>query len=181
VAITDHNETRFARVLQKELGYKVIVGEEIRTIDGEIIGLFLKKTIPPGLSVKETVSEIKTQEGLVYIPHPFETGRNSLQEDILQTIIKEIDVMEFFNGRGIVRGKRQEARKFASDNGIAMAASSDAHCVQGVGTAFSMISEFPHKSSLRKLLAGSSHQTKYAVWYSLLCPGFNKIKNKLFL
>src|SRR6266852_4695389 len=71
VAVTDHNSIAFAQKLQAELGERIIVGEEITTAEGEIIGLYLKKTVPGGRSLAETVRSIKEQDGLVYVPHPF--------------------------------------------------------------------------------------------------------------
>ncbi len=77
IAITDHDTITFASDLQAQLGVRIIVGEEITTTEGEIIGLFLSKGIPPGLSPEETIHRIRRQNGLVYIPHPFETVRKS--------------------------------------------------------------------------------------------------------
>lgn len=181
VAITDHNETGFAKALQNELGDKVIVGEEVKTLDGEVIGLFLNKTISPGLSAKETVNHIKNDGGLVYVPHPFETGRDSLQEHTLKMIIKDVDIIEVFNARGILWGKPKEAEKLAVSEKIAMASSSDAHCKMGVGSAFNVTRGLPKRDSLEKLLREGMLQRKYASLISLLCPGINKIKNKAVL
>src|ERR1700691_2165361 len=66
IAITDHNETRFARIMQEKLGKGIIIGEEISTKEGEIIGLYLRETIPGGIGVDEAIASIKRQEGLVY-------------------------------------------------------------------------------------------------------------------
>ena len=88
VAITDHNETRFAGIMQKKFGDKIIIGEEIKTKEGEIIGLFLKKTIASGQSTEETAAAIHLQGGLVYIPHPFETRR----KDCKNRFWKELQV-----------------------------------------------------------------------------------------
>ena len=181
IAITDHNQTGLAKALNDELGPRIIVGEEIKTLDGEIIGLFLTKTISPGLTVQETVSQIKNDGGLVYIPHPFETGRHSLQEEGLKTIIKDVDIIETFNGRGILRGKHKKAHDLAMDEKLAKAASSDAHCKIGIGVTFSITKKFPTKESLAKLLIEGELQKKYPPIVSLLCPSVNKIKNKLFL
>ncbi|HVF69881.1 MAG TPA: PHP domain-containing protein [Xanthomonadales bacterium] len=181
IAITDHNETSFARVLNSELGDKIIVGEEVKTTDGDIIGLFLKRTIPPGLSAVETVSEIKKDGGLVYIPHPFEKIRDSLQEEDLMKIINQVDIIEVFNGRGVWRGQPDKAAEVAFTHKAAMASSSDAHCLPGIRTAYSLISKFPDRGSLRELLQKGQLQRKHAAFYSLICPGFNKLKNKLFI
>lgn len=181
IAITDHNETSFARALNDTLGQKIIIGEEIKTLEGEIIGLYLTKTISPGLSAQETISQIKNDGGLVYIPHPFEIGRDSLQEEDLKTIIKDVDIIEVFNGRGILRGKPQIAYKLALTEKAAMASSSDAHCRMGIGTSFSVTKQFPTKETLLKLLMEAELQQKHAPMISLLCPGINKVKNKLVL
>src|SRR5258708_13138559 len=74
IAVTDHNEVEGGKIIQKVGPFQGIIGEEIRTKDGEISGLFLKKRIPPNLGAEETIAEIKAQGGLVYIPHPFATG-----------------------------------------------------------------------------------------------------------
>ena len=181
IAITDHNETRFARILHKKLGDKIIVGEEIGTQQGEIIGLFLKETIPGGLTIEETVAAIKHQGGLVYIPHPYETFRKGVQEASLQQIKKEISIIEVFNGRGRFRGKATLASAFANENKLAKAASSDAHGVQGLGITFSWLDEIPTKDNLVKSLTNPTLKTDYAPIYTFLFPLMNRIKNKIIL
>ena len=71
VFITDHNEIS-AAAAASDLGVRVIVGEEIRTPDGDIIGLFLTERVPYVLPVAEVVARIRSQGGLVYAPHPFD-------------------------------------------------------------------------------------------------------------
>ena len=93
IAITDHNEIDFALNLYKDFPKNIIVGEEIMTNDGEIIGLFLKKLIPKHLSVIKTIELIKEQNGLVYIPHPFDLMRAGIGEDLLKKHIKDIDTL----------------------------------------------------------------------------------------
>lgn len=181
IAITDHNETRFARILHEELGDKIIIGEEIQSKDGEIIGLFLTKTIPGGLSAVETVAAIKRDSGLVYIPHPFEKGRHGLQIETLKLIAQDIDIFEVFNGRGFFRGKSNDAYDFANKSKLVRVASSDAHCMSGIGYTYSSVAQMPNKNSLVKLLKKDVLQNGYGPWYSYLCPGINKIKNKIIL
>ena len=72
IAVTDHNQIEGAIRLQKMAPFKVIVGEEILTKEGEIIGLFLKKRISAGLSMKATINRIRNQGGIVYLPHPYD-------------------------------------------------------------------------------------------------------------
>ena len=75
IAITDHDHIEAARKLKAEFAEQIIIGEEITTSQGEIIGLFLKYKIKPMQSIYETINEIKSQGGLVYLPHPFDIIR----------------------------------------------------------------------------------------------------------
>ena len=179
IAITDHNETRFAQMMNKKFGEKIIIGEEIKTKDGEIIGLFLKKTIPPDLSAKQAIRAIREQDGLVYIPHPFETIRKGLQRQVLEAIVEDIDIFETFNGRGRFHGKTKESERFAKAYNLVAAASSDAHGYHGIGKTFTTIKNIPNKSTLKKLLLEGSPQKIYAPLMSYLYPITNMIKNKL--
>lgn len=181
VAITDHNEVRFAKQMQEKFGEKIIVGEEIGTTEGEIIGLFLDKKIPGGLSARETAAQIKLQNGLVYIPHPFETFRKGIQQASLEDIVRDVDIIEVFNGRGKWRGKPLEAEKFAKMHGITIAASSDAHGYMGVGFTYSKAAKTPDRKSLKKILAEGELKREYAPLLSLFTPFINKIKNKIVL
>src|SRR5579859_1723916 len=121
IAITDHNETSFARIMRKKLGDCIIVGEEIDTQEGEIIGLYLKETIPGGIGLDEAIASIKHQGGLVYIPHPYEHFRRGLQKSAMLRIAGDTDIVEVFNGRGRFRGKPELAMQFASANNIPQA------------------------------------------------------------
>jgi predicted metal-dependent phosphoesterase TrpH len=181
VAITDHNETRFARIMQQQLGEQIIIGEEIGTKEGEIIGLFLEEKIPGGLTAEETIKEIKKQNGLVYIPHPFETFRKGLQEQVLERIAESIDIVETFNGRGIWRGKNDLALAFATKHHIVSAVSSDAHCFLGLGKTFSSIQHVPVRENIMTLLKQADLNKEYAPLLSLLCPTVNKVKNKVLV
>jgi len=175
VAITDHNEIKLAEELEKEFGEKIIIGEEIDALEGEIVGLYLKRCIPGGLNVRTTVRQIHKQGGLVYIPHPFEKLRKGLKEDALEKIKDEVDIIEVFNARARWRGEGERAMNFANKFDLTKASSSDAHCMMGVGFSYSMISDFPKRNSLVKLLRGSKLEKSYAPMISYLCPGINKI------
>ncbi len=74
-----------------------------------------------------------------------------------------------------------EAIEFSTKSELAMASSSDAHCISGIGSAYSVVNQLPDKNSLVKLLKTAVLQKEYAKWYSYFCPGFNRIKNKLVL
>lgn len=181
IAITDHNETSFARIMQRKLGDKIILGEEITTTAGEIIGLYLTETIPGGISIEDAVASIKHQGGLVYIPHPFEIFRKGLRRRTVESILSDIDIIEVFNGRGRFRGKPRQAEKFAKQYNLTEAASSDAHGVKGLGYTSSLLTELPTRGTLKKLLEKAILDKTYAPFYTLFYPTLNRIKNTVIL
>ena len=167
--------------MQKKLGDRIIVGEEVTTTEGEIVGLFLKETIPGGLTPEETVAQIHAQGGLVSIPHPYEVFRKGLKQSSLDKIYQSIDIVEVFNGRGIIRGKPDESLSFAKKHILSTAANSDAHCRFGLGITYSSVTEFPTQKNLKRLLERPALQRHYAPFYTLFCPFLNRIRNKLLL
>ncbi|HEX8965482.1 MAG TPA: PHP domain-containing protein [Patescibacteria group bacterium] len=179
IAITDHNEINFAVYLQRKLGGKIIIGEEIKTLEGEIIGLFLKEKVAPKLSIKETMKRIHSQNGLVYIPHAFEVQRESISYNTFLENKNEIDIIEVFNARSFGRKKTHQTKEIAEKLKISQAASSDAHCYIGIASSFTLIYNSPTKDNLRIVLKNAQRQEKYASPYSYLCPFINKIKHKL--
>lgn len=179
IAITDHNETAFARKMNREFGEKIIIGEEITSLEGEIIGLFIKETIPPRLSAKQTAEMIRDQGGLVYIPHPFEKLRHGISEETLVKILDRTDIIEVFNARARFRGAAKKAIKFARDYNLASASSSDSHCRLGIGSSYSIVHFAPDAKNFPGLLANGSLIKHYAPILSYLCPAINKIKRKI--
>ena len=113
----------------------VIPGEEVKTDrDGEVIGLFLREEIPRGLSFVDTLAAIREQEGVVYVPHPFDRMHSIPAPATLHKHLPEIDVLEVYNARLLFDGYNDEALRFARKYGLLQGAGSDAHVLQGVGT-----------------------------------------------
>jgi len=143
IAIADHGTAEGALKMQNIAPFPVIVSEEILTRHGEIMGMFLKETIPSGLSVTETISRIKAQGALVNIPHPFDIFRQStLDSSVIKTIIGQIDLMEVFNARYFLPQSAVKAQAFAQKHGIPQSAGSDAHTPDEIGNAYIEIPEF---------------------------------------
>ena len=138
IAITDHNvfggaQEAVARARGRDL--IVIPGEEVKTDDqGEVIGLFLREEIPRGMSFAETVAAIREQEGVVYLPHPFDRMHAIPFPATVHRHLHEIDVLEVYNARLLFEGYNDEAARFARKYGLPAGAGSDAHVLQGVGT-----------------------------------------------
>ena len=136
IAITDHNEVSGAlEARAKANGIKVIVAEEVKTADqGEVIGLFIEEKIPRGLSLEETIAEIKRQGGLVYVPHPFDRLHSVPDYEHLLDVLDEVDAIEVFNPRVAISEFNEEAVRFAAKYRIPAGAGSDAHVPQGLGS-----------------------------------------------
>jgi predicted metal-dependent phosphoesterase TrpH len=138
IAITDHNEISGAleaRAQAAAAGVKVIVGEEVKTAgQGEVIGLFIEEKIPRGLSLAETVAEIKRQNGVVYVPHPFDRMHAVPDYEHLLPILDDVDAIEVFNPRVAITSFNDEAARFAAKYRITAGAGSDSHVAQGLGS-----------------------------------------------
>lgn len=138
IAVTDHNVFGGAlEAVERSRGRDLIVipGEEVKTDDqGEVIGLFLREEIPRGMSFSATVAAIRDQEGVVYLPHPFDRMHAIPFPATLHRHLHEIDVLEVYNARLLFEGYNDEAVRFARKYGLPAGAGSDAHVLQGVGT-----------------------------------------------
>jgi predicted metal-dependent phosphoesterase TrpH len=139
IAITDHNEISGAfeaeEIAARIGGIKVIVAEEVKTAhEGEVIGLFLRERIERGMSMKETIAEIRRQGGLVYVPHPFDRLHSVPDYEHLLEIVDEIDILEVFNPRVAFSSFNEEAVRFARKYAIVPGAGSDSHVAQGLGS-----------------------------------------------
>ena len=138
IAVTDHNEVsgaHEARAKAAEYGVKIIVAEEVKTANqGEVIGLFIEEKIPRGLTLAETVAEIKRQGGLVYVPHPFDRMHAVPDYEHLLTIIDDIDAIEVYNPRVAIGSFNEEAQRFAAKYRILAGAGSDSHVAPGLGS-----------------------------------------------
>ncbi|MFC1970383.1 PHP-associated domain-containing protein [Chloroflexota bacterium] len=159
IAIADHGTTEGALKIQAIAPFPVIVAEEILTPHGEIMGMFLKETIPSGLSVEETLSRIKGQGGLVNIPHPFETIRGSaLNSKVIEEMADQIDLMEVLNSRSPFPANSNKARAFALEHSITRSAGSDAHTIFEIGNAYVEMPDFNGKDEfLQSLEQGNIH------------------------
>ena len=138
IAVTDHNAFGGAlETVDEARGRDLIVipGEEVKTDDqGEVIGLFLEREIPRGLSFADTIAAIREQNGLVYLPHPFDRMHTIPDPATLHRHLADIDVLEVYNARLLFEAQNDEALRFARKYDLTMGAGSDAHVLQGVGT-----------------------------------------------
>lgn len=178
IAITDHNQTEFARKLHEQLGDRIIVGEEINTTHGELIGLFLSQTIAPYQSPRVTAEAIHSQGGLVYVPHPFETVRKGMPSTILDEISDVVDIVEVFNGRAVFQNRTSKALTWAKQHEVRQAAGGDAHGLRGLGYTYTTVESIPTVATLLTLLDNAHITHRRPPFSTLLYPKFNRAKKK---
>jgi predicted metal-dependent phosphoesterase TrpH len=144
ICVTDHNVTSAAvTAAERDIGIRIVIGEEIRTPSGDIIGLFLTERIPYVLPLGQVVSLIRGQGGLVYLPHPFDPGRSSLGAAATRLCAAgEADVIEVFNAKIEDQARNGQAAELAARYGLAAAAGSDAHDPDGIGAAYLEMPDF---------------------------------------
>jgi predicted metal-dependent phosphoesterase TrpH len=146
LAITDHDRIDGALRARDAApqGLQVIVGEEIRTADGDLIALFLEQAVEPHRPVRETIEAVRVQGGLVGIPHPFDRFRGSMLKDPrLEAMAQLVDWVETHNARVVGGSGNERAQQFAREMGLPGVAVSDAHSVLEVGVAYTALDSDP--------------------------------------
>jgi len=169
LAITDHNEIKGAIIYQKKFkkyNIDVIVGEEIFTKDGEIIGLYLNKKIEPGLSAIETVNEIRKQSGLVYIPHPYDLKRikTVLKSNALDLIKNDVDFIECHNGRNIDKEFSTKQNEIAEKYSKIKIVGSDAHTSCELGRNYVLVDKYSRNTLKEDVENGTLVKAKYKIF-----------------
>jgi predicted metal-dependent phosphoesterase TrpH len=160
----------------------VILGEEVSTSDGEVVGIFLQRTIPRGLTADQTADEIHAQGGLVSIPHPFDPFRAShIRREPLERLAAagKIDMVEVFNSRVTFSRHNEEAAEFATRHALPGIACSDSHSAFEVAMSFNALPAFTTAEELREALAENEWHgtrstvlihltTRWAVWSNIV-------------
>jgi hypothetical protein len=142
VAVTDHDSIDGARHLCEIADIKVIIGEEVTTRDGDLIGLFLQEWIRPGMSARATAEAIREQGGLVLLPHPFVSvfghglGRTSWG------IADWIDAVEVHNAQNVLRRPDRRAAEFARERGLPVYVGADSHSRHSIAPCFQIMPDF---------------------------------------
>ena len=164
IAVTDHNVITGALEAQAkaaEFGVKIILAEEVKTADqGEVIGLFIEEHISRGMTLAETVAEIKRQGGLVYVPHPFDRMHAVPDYEHLLGIVDDIDAIEVYNPRVAIGSFNEEAERFAAKYRILAGAGSDSHVAPGLGSVRVRMADFDGPQEFLEALREAEITTK---------------------
>jgi predicted metal-dependent phosphoesterase TrpH len=177
LCITDHNAIRGAVDIADSLPCRVVVGEELRTHAGEIIGLFLTERVPMGTPPLEAARAIREQGGVVYVPHPFDPMRRNLAESALHELVGEglVDAIEVLNAKTSLRSLNERAARFARDHGLLAGAGSDAHVPLALGAAYVEMPDFDDAADFLKKLSAATivghHWDEPRPWTSRVLPG----------
>ncbi len=143
IAVTDHNTIEGAIEVRRIAPFTVIIGEEVASASGEIIGLFLNEAIPKGLTPLETVTLIRQQGGLVSIPHPYDRFRRSvITPQGIEEALPYVDVVEVFNSRNTLDADNRKAAELAEAHGLLTSGVSDAHTTMELGRTYVEMPEF---------------------------------------
>ena len=169
LAVTDHNTMAGAFEMAERLPIPVILGEEIKSTEGDIIGLFLSEEILRDLSPAETVAAIRAQDGLVLVPHPFDgLRRSALGRAAVDSIVDDIDILEVFNGRTLRRRDNDSAAAYAGEHGLIKSVGSDSHLAAEIGHCRqSMRSWDGPRDFLASLREAELHATLAPAWVHL--------------
>ena len=180
VAVTDHNTIAGGLALREWAPLRVIVGSEVRTSEGEIIGLFLHEEIARGLTPEETIRHIRDQNGLVMIPHPFDRFRQSrLTEEALMRILPQVDIMEVFNARTAFERDNRRADLLASEHGLIPVAGSDSHTAQELGHAYVEMADFASPQAFLDSLRAGSLVKRRSSWFVHAHTRWTKLRSRL--
>lgn len=179
--VTDHDRIDAAAYLVRSAATRVIIGEEISTSDGDLLGLFLREAIPPGLRAEESAKRIKAQGGVVAIPHPCDIFRKKrFKPDRLKEFLQSglVDCIEAWNSRNIMRSSNQKAYELGGKYGLPVFSASDSHTAVEVGKSGVCMDDFKDSETFLKALRGAELiREKSPLWVH----GITKIRKTLDL
>lgn len=177
VCVTDHNAVHVAQTLSADLDVRVVVGSEIKTREGELIGLFLDERISFGLPSGECARRIREQGGLVYVPHPIGPRNHAMGEAAMDALLSEglLDAVEVFNSRNPSEAHNRAAGTYATRRGLPGGSGSDAHYPDEIGAAWLELPDFDGPDDLIASMAdavvvGERHPPSRSAWRPRIIP-----------
>lgn len=178
VALTDHNTTIGAFELQKQAPdwLTVIIGEEVHSREGDVIGLFLTENIAPEQPIEETIKQIKSQGGLVLLPHPMDRLRKSaVGPEVAERVKNSLDFISIFNSRCLFNADNKKAAGFAKANHIPSYVESDAHSTAEVGRALNVIPPYKNPEEFKESLKQATFITRASGPVAHLRSKYNRL------
>jgi predicted metal-dependent phosphoesterase TrpH len=183
IAVTEHNRLDGALVAKALAPDLVIIGEEIMTTHGEIIGYFMREEVPRGLTPEETIRRLRAQDAVITIPHPLDSVRRSaMRRDAVLAVIDQVDALEVLNARCVRQQDNVDAAELARQHHKLVTAGSDAHTLFEIGRCYVEMPPFEDNAeSFRSALQQTrpcgavsplwTHiASRYAYWRKRLFP-----------
>ncbi len=180
IAITDHNQIEEALAAKAITPEMVIVGEEIQTTKGELLGYFMSDRVPPGLTPLETIHRLRDQGAVICIPHPFDPFRSKdWKPGDLEALVPHVDAVETFNARCLGIRPNLEAALFANENDLLQIVGSDAHTLNELGMATLVMPNFNDVESFIEGLSIAEQNTELSPFYVHLFSNYAKFSKLL--
>ncbi|OLB92975.1 MAG: hypothetical protein AUI15_19545 [Actinobacteria bacterium 13_2_20CM_2_66_6] len=156
IALTDHNSVEGALNLVRLAPELAIAGEEAKTLEGEVIGLFITSRVPPFLAPEEAMDLIHGMGGLTYIPHPLDRHRANFRPARLVELAPRIDIIESYNPWCDASANRAAAQ-LAEDLGKAQATGSDSHSADELGKSWMEMDDYTSTEDFLEKLRYARH------------------------
>jgi predicted metal-dependent phosphoesterase TrpH len=155
LAVTDHDTIEGALRLRHMTDIRVIVGEEISTQQGHLVGLFLEKRVPPGMSARDSALAIREQGGLVFAPHPFVGSVGCGLGRAVYQITDLLDAVEVCNGQNLLPTADRRARRFAAEAGLPGYVGADSHAASSIAPCYQFLRDFNSPAEFRAALGSA--------------------------
>ncbi len=166
ICVTDHDTIEGALHLRDVTDIRVVVGEEISTRQGDLIGLFLNRRIQPGMSARDTALAVKAQGGLVLVPHPFIKVLGCGLQLAIWEIVDLVDAIEVCNGQNILSRPDRLAGRFADRMGLLSFVGSDSHMDASIAPCYQLMREFAGAAEfLDSLRTARLVHGRHPLWY----------------
>jgi predicted metal-dependent phosphoesterase TrpH len=156
IALTDHNTVEGAQALAEKVPALAIIGEEAKTREGEVIGLFITSRLPPFLSAEDVMDMIHGMGGLTYMPHPVDRHRSHFSPERIVELADRIDIIETYNA-WCEPAANQAAARLAVDLGKVAATGSDAHAAHELGRSWMEIDDYTSPQDFLEKLRHARH------------------------
>jgi predicted metal-dependent phosphoesterase TrpH len=156
IALTDHNTVEGAFALARMAPGLTIVGEEVKTLEGEVIGLFITSRLAPYLAPEEVMDLIHVMGGLTYIPHPLDRHRANFPAERITELADRIDIIETYNP-WCDAAANQAAARLAEELGKVVATGSDSHAAHELGRSWMEMEEFGNPQDFLEKLRYARH------------------------
>jgi predicted metal-dependent phosphoesterase TrpH len=179
LAVTDHNTLRGALQAAELAPDLFIVGEEILTMEGELLGYYMTEEVPPRLSPQETIDRLRRQGAVISVSHPYDLARHGWREEVLRPLLPQLDALEAFNARTYSSTPNARAAKLARQAGLPGLAGSDAHAPFEVGRGLTQLEPFHDAASFRRSLASARLVTRRSPPWVHLVSRYAVFRKKL--